>query len=355
LGLIGTPGCVAWPVDRVRQFGDRKEGQTMPIDPALLAKSIATLTSLDPELDLAATLDQAVVAAKQLFAVDAAGIMLADADGGLRWASASDLLAQALEDNQETFVAGPCLQAFATGQPAVIHDATLEPHWGEITLAFVELQIRSGLSVPVELGGGPIGTLDVYAAAPGGWDQTEISALQTYAGLVATLLGAAAKAQAKGRLAEQLKVALASRMLIEQAKGVLVDRERLDDQQAFIDLRQAARSSRRDPPDRAVGRVDSLPLPHRRAEPARTAHGQGPQLDMGALGGDIAAFLEREPGADGIGHKLSQLLLGFLTTEVVPPANRLAELGIDPTRLFATTSGILRLYADTLDHRDPRR
>ena len=121
----------------------------MPIDPAMLAKSMATLTDLAPERDLAATLDQAVVAAKQLFAVDAAGIMLADADGRLRWASASDPLAQTLEDNQETFAAGPCLEAFTSGRPAVIHDATLEPHWGEITLAFVELQVRSGLSAPV--------------------------------------------------------------------------------------------------------------------------------------------------------------------------------------------------------------
>jgi hypothetical protein len=39
----------------------------MPIDPALLAKSIAALTDLDPQRDLAATLEQAVVAAKQLF------------------------------------------------------------------------------------------------------------------------------------------------------------------------------------------------------------------------------------------------------------------------------------------------
>jgi hypothetical protein len=59
------------------------KGHTMPIDPALLAKSIATLTDLDPQRDLAATLEQAVVAAEQLFVVDAAGIMLADADGRL--------------------------------------------------------------------------------------------------------------------------------------------------------------------------------------------------------------------------------------------------------------------------------
>jgi GAF domain-containing protein len=331
------------------------KGTLMPIDPGLLAKSIATLTNLDLAADLATTLEQTVAAAKQLFMVDAAGIMLADHDGKLRWASASDPLAQTLEDNQETFAAGPCLQAFASGRPAVICDATLEPHWGEITLAFVELQIRSGLSVPVQLGGGPIGTLDVYAAATGGWDGTEVSALQTYAGLVATLLGTAAKAQANGRLAEQLKVALAARRLIDQARGALVERERLDDQQAFIDLRRAARSSGPRLPDQAGDAVADLALPNGPVKPAGTADGRTPQLDMGALDGEVAAFLEQKPGTDGVGHKLSQLLLGFLTTEVVPVANRLAELGIDPTPLFATITGILRLYADTLERPDTHR
>jgi putative methionine-R-sulfoxide reductase with GAF domain len=327
----------------------------MPIDPSMLANSIATLTDLNPELDLASTLEQTVVAAKQLFEVDATGIMLADADGRLRWASASDPVAQALEDNQESFAAGPCLQAFASGQPAVIYDATLEPRWGEITLALVELQIRSALSVPVQLGGGPIGTLDVYAAAPGGWDATEVSALQTYAGLVATLLGTAAKAQAKGRLAEQLRVALEARSVVEQARVALMELERLDDQQAFIDLRRAARSSRPKPTRQNGEPVAGSLRPHRRAEPTGVDDGRVPKLDMGALDGDVAAFLERAPGADGVGHKLSQLLLGFLTTEVVPLAERLAELGIDPTPLFAGTTGILRLYADTLERPGPRR
>ena len=89
----------------------------MPIDSSMLAKSIATLTDLDPERDLAATLEQAVVAAKQLFAVDAAGIMLADADGRLRWASASDPVAQTLEDHQETFAAVlACRPSLAAGR-----------------------------------------------------------------------------------------------------------------------------------------------------------------------------------------------------------------------------------------------
>ena len=300
----------------------------MPIDPVLLAKSIATLTDLDPERDLAATLKQAVVAAKKLFAVDAAGIMLAGSDGKLRWASASDPLGQILEDNQEVLAAGPCMQAFASGRPVVMHDAAVEPCWGEMTLVFADVQIRSGLSVPVELGGGPIGTLDVYAVAPGGWDQTEVSALQTFAGLVATLLGTAAKAQRSGRLADQLQVALDARVLIEETKGALRERERLHDEQAVVDLG--------------------------RAEPAWTTGNRAPQLDVGALDGDVAALLEREPGAVGIGHKLSQVLLGFLSTELVPLADRLAQLGIDPTPLLAETSDTLRLYADTLEHPERR-
>jgi GAF domain-containing protein len=321
----------------------------MPIDPALLANSIATLTDLDPERDLASTLHQAVVAAKQLFVVDAAGVMLADGDGKLRWASASDRRAQSLEDNQEVFAAGPCIQAFVSGQPAVMHDATQEPRWGEIALAFVELQIRSGLSVPVEVGGGPIGTLDVYAAAPGGWDATEVSALQTYARLVAILLGTAAKAQRSGRLAEQLQITLDSRSLMERAKSALMERERLDDRQAVIDLRRAARSSGSRPIDQDGEAIAGLPLPHRQAEPAGAATDRTPQLDKGAMDAQVADFLERDPGADGgTGHKLNLLLLGFLATEVVPLANRLAELSIDPTPLFAAASGILRLYADTL-------
>jgi GAF domain-containing protein len=273
----------------------------MPIDPALLTRSIAALTDRDPERDLASTLEQAVLAAKQLFMVDAAGIMLADNDGRLRSASASDQRAQALEDSQERFAAGPCAQAFSTGRPVVMRDATLEPRWGEVRHAFAEARIRSGLSVPVRLGAGPIGTLDVYAVAPGGWDETEVSALQAYAEVVATLVGAAARATVKGRLAEQLHVALDSSAPAE--------------------------------PREADGDWDGAP-----------------RLDMATLDAEVVAFLEREPGADGgIGHRLSLLLLGFLGTEVVPLADRLAGLGVDPAPLLASTRDLLRLYADTLE------
>jgi GAF domain-containing protein len=236
----------------------------MPIDPSMLAKSIGTLTDLHPDQDLPATLQQAVLAAKSLFDADAAGVMLVDLGGNLRWASASDQRAQVLEDNQEVFAAGPCSEAFTSGRPAVMHDATLERRWGEVALTFVEVQIRSGLSVPVELGGGPIGTLDLYAADPRGWDDTEIIALQAYAGIVASLLLAAAKAELSGALADQLQTALDSRGLIERAKGALMERERLDEQEAFTHLRRAARSSGRKLSEVAGEVAAGQPLPRGR-------------------------------------------------------------------------------------------
>ena len=195
----------------------------MPIDPALLATSIGALADLDPEPDLPASLQRAVTAAKQLFNADAAGITLTDATGGLHWASGSDQRTQAVENNHEALAIGPCAEAFTTGRPAAMYDAYQERRrggrWGEISLAIADLEPRSALSVPIDLGGGPIGTLDLYATNPRGWDHSEVSALQSYAGVVARLLGTAAAAHIGGWLADQLQVALDARVLIKQAQG----------------------------------------------------------------------------------------------------------------------------------------
>ena len=93
--------------------------------------------------------------------------------------------------------------------------------------------IAAALSVPVELDGSPIGTLDIYSSMPWDWDDSEIAAAQAYAGVVASLFAAAVTAQAKSRLADQLRAALEHRWLIEQAKEMLMGRERLDAQAAF--------------------------------------------------------------------------------------------------------------------------
>jgi GAF domain-containing protein len=233
----------------------------MPIDPTDLTKSIGAIGSLDPAQGLAPTLQQVVMAAKQLFSADGAGLMLADQEGCLRWASASDQTAQTVEDGQERLAQGPCAAAFSQRAPAAICDIAAQPESGELGRVMLDEGISAALSVPVELDGSPIGTLDIYSSTPSDWDESEVAALQAYAGVVASLLSAAVTARVKGRLANQLEAALEHRWLIEQAKGVLMGRERLDAQAAFERLRRAARSSGRRLADVARDLTEGKPLP----------------------------------------------------------------------------------------------
>jgi GAF domain-containing protein len=135
----------------------------MPIDPAELAASIGTLYKLDLDHGLAATLQQVVNAAKVLVGADGAGLMLADTDGRLRWASASNQLAQKAEAQQERTAQGPCMAAFIQRTPMSVADARQGPDSYGMRSVLGKTEVLAALSVPVELEGGPIGTLDVYS------------------------------------------------------------------------------------------------------------------------------------------------------------------------------------------------
>jgi len=137
------------------------------------------------------------------------------------------------------------MAAFVQRATMSVRNANTEPDIEGSRSVLLGAGIQAAVRVPVELQGGPIGTLDIYSATPRDWDDSELGTLQAYAGIVANLLGSAAAAQVKGRLVDQLQAALAHRALIEQTKGVLMEREHLDPAAAFERLRAVARSSSR--------------------------------------------------------------------------------------------------------------
>ena len=196
----------------------------MPIEPAHLARSLGALDTLDVERGFTGALQQVLRSARSLLDADMAALMLIDHTGALRWASASDPMVEA---------------------------------------------VAGDLSVPVEVGGGPVGTLDVYASGPREWDDSEAAALQAYAGLVASLLAAAVTARLTGRLAEQLQAALEHRSLLEQAIEILVDREGLDTPAAMEWLGTTARSSGCALVQTARAVIGGSPLPSDRRAQAR--------------------------------------------------------------------------------------
>jgi GAF domain-containing protein len=218
----------------------------MPIDPDALTKSVARLEGVDPvDTGLDAALELAVAETDELFEVDGAGLMLIDAGGVLRSTTASDRPGGMLESLQEQFGEGPCVDAFLKDGPVLADDLAADPRWPSVGPLAAGHGVRAVLGVPIDLRDGPMGTLNVYAAHPRGWDDSEVAAIQAYTRVIASLLRSAVQAHVSGRAATQLQRALDSRSLIEQAKGVLMERRGLDQQAAFELLRSRARSTRR--------------------------------------------------------------------------------------------------------------
>jgi hypothetical protein len=240
----------------------------MRIEPAALAKAIGALDEVDLDRGLVPSVLQLVTMTKHLLGVDGAGLMLVDAAGALRWAAASDQQAEQLEQAQEELAQGPCTDAFWQRAPVPVRDVTGEGA-KEIAVVLLDASFRAALSVPVELAGGPIGTLDAYARGERAWNESEVSALQACGGVVANLLGHAVAAYTQGRLARQLQVALEHRVVIEQAKGALMERELLDAATAFERLRSVARSGRRTVAEVARDVLAGVPLP---SSPAKEAY-----------------------------------------------------------------------------------
>ena len=218
----------------------------MSIDPDALAKSVARLEGVDPvDTGLDAALELAVSETDQLFEVDGAGLMLLSEDGSLRYVTASDEPGRMLESLQEQFGEGPCVDAFLTDAPVLAGDMGADPRWPSVGPLAARHGVHAVLGVPVDLRDGPVGTLNVYAAQPHHWDEADVAGIQAYTRVIASLLRAAVRAHLSGKAATQLQHALDHRSVIEQAKGVIMQRRGIDQQAAFDVLRRHARATRR--------------------------------------------------------------------------------------------------------------
>jgi AmiR/NasT family two-component response regulator len=101
------------------------------------------------------------------------------------------------------------------------------------------------LASPIPYSDQAVGVVAVFAAPPHEWGEAELEAVVAFTELVAMVILKAMEASERGRLAGELQAALDSRVVIEQAKGVLVGRHGLTTRQAFERLRRQARDQRR--------------------------------------------------------------------------------------------------------------
>ena len=188
---------------------------------------------------------QVVETIARLLGADGGALAVVDQDGAVQWATATSQPAYLLTQIEQDFEEGPGVDARATGQPVAIPDLRLRPRWPRLGPVAASHSVRAALAAPVPADGQTLGALTVIMATPRQWSQAEAQAISGYANILGQLLVTAADAAQQRRLAGQLQTALDSRIVIEQAKGVLMARKGLPPSQAFQVLRHTARSSSR--------------------------------------------------------------------------------------------------------------
>jgi transcriptional regulator with GAF, ATPase, and Fis domain len=213
----------------------------------LITRAFVSLAdTLVDEYDVIDLLDRLVGYSVELLAADAAGIVLADARGRLRAVAASSQDAQLMELLQLQSDQGPCLDCVRSGSPVTVIDlaiATAADRWPVFAAAVAEsTTFRSVHALPLRLRREAIGALNLFHRHPGPLPPVNLSLGQALAD-VATIGILSERAVRHGEiLNEQLQTALNSRVIIEQAKGVLAQRGSLSMDNAFDRLRNYARS-----------------------------------------------------------------------------------------------------------------
>ncbi|KLI04698.1 MULTISPECIES: GAF and ANTAR domain-containing protein [Mycolicibacterium] len=212
---------------------------------AELARALAAPRSLDDIL-----IDVTKAATELIPGVDTAGILLVG-DGG-KWdslAGTSDLPSQ-LDELQMTYQEGPCMEA-ALGDIVVrTDDFREETRWPRYSKVAVEIGVLSGLSLKLYTTDRTAGALNLFGFQPRVWDSE--------AETVGTVLAAhAAAALLASRHTDQLTSALNSRDRIGQAKGIIMERYRVGDVQAFELLRRLSQDSNTKLVDIAQQVIDS--------------------------------------------------------------------------------------------------
>ncbi len=199
----------------------------------------------------------------ELLDVSAAGLLLADPRGELRVVAASSEAARLLELFQIQSDEGPCLECFRSGQPVQVADLAGVAHrWPQFAPAAGRAGFGAVQALPMRLREQVIGALNLFRAAPGAFNPTDIRVGQALADVATISLVQERNMRHTDTLNEQLQTALNSRVIIEQAKGKLAERLGLDMDQAFSLLRESARTSNRRLSDLAqafVNGTDTLP------------------------------------------------------------------------------------------------
>jgi GAF domain-containing protein len=154
-------------------------------------------------------------------------------------------LALGLDEVQYDRGDGPCLHTTRTGVPTEIGDTRTDGRWPDYARYVAGHGVLSVLAVPLILAGEePVaGSLNIYARTPDAFDEASRAVATGFAPYAAVAAGTVQAYRSARKTADNLQIALETRAVIDQAKGILIERHKLTPDQAFDTLAKASMST----------------------------------------------------------------------------------------------------------------
>jgi GAF domain-containing protein len=183
----------------------------------------------------------AVLAARRVTKGSSCGITLRPGGRPLTVGS-SDTLAAQLDEVQYGIDKGPCLHAMRSGELVSVADTAGEPRWAGFEARAAAYGVGSSLSIPLTAEGKHMGALNLYAPTAHAFGEAELRRAESFAAGASGALALAVRQAHQAALTEQLRAALASRSVIDQALGIIMAQERCAPDRAFEILRAASQN-----------------------------------------------------------------------------------------------------------------
>jgi len=214
-------------------------------DQPLFLKTLSRFAVVLPaHYDLPAALTELTESLTEVLGLSGSGVTMADEAGRLRFVTAVSKASGELERNQEEQQAGPCRDAFDTGEVVRVSDVRLESaRWPEFSEAASSLGVAGVAGIPMRLADEIIGALNLYSPVAREWSDEDISVAGVLADVATSYVVNASKLRQQEQLSEQLQEALESRVVIEQAKGITAQQRAVTIDQAYHLMRKHARNN----------------------------------------------------------------------------------------------------------------
>ncbi|HWD04416.1 MAG TPA: GAF and ANTAR domain-containing protein [Amycolatopsis sp.] len=211
----------------------------------VIAAFVTLADTLVDDYDVADLLHAMVEQCVGLLGVTAAGLTLADEGGELRVLASSTEQARLLEVFQLDTHEGPCADCFTGRAPVLVSDIARDTRWPRFAAAAARSGFASVHALPLRLRKQTIGALSLYGDRPGHLPADDVALAQGLADTATIGILHERAIRHEETLSEQLQNALDSRVVIEQAKGILAATGGIGMDRAFQALRDCSRSSQR--------------------------------------------------------------------------------------------------------------